>query len=145
MNSIKHFLIGLIASALPISAIFCCLHGVPTVSLSAVGLATLAFFISIPVHELIHGITCAYVSDNNYKTISYGINWRGMNAFCRYTVPVKPAERKIIAIMPCVVLAMIPAVVGLLFGSVVVCLFAVYNFAGASKDIHNVYLLCKKQ
>lgn len=145
MNSIIHFLSGLIASTLPIALVYWCIHGMPAISLNTLGLATAAFILSIPVHELIHGITCAYMSDNNYKTISYGINWKGLNAFCRYTIPVKPMERKIIAVMPCVVLAMIPTLIGIIAGNVLVCMFAIYNFAGASHDLHTVYTMSKKQ
>ena len=139
MSSIIHFFVGFIASALPISLIYCCCHGVPSVTSDMILSVTGMFVLSVPIHELIHGMTCAYVSENNCKTISYGINWKGLNAFCRYTLPIEPGMRQIVIIMPCIVLAVIPALSGLITGDAALCLFAIYEFAGASKDIHHFY------
>ncbi|MBQ2590775.1 MAG: hypothetical protein II569_03425, partial [Paludibacteraceae bacterium] len=73
MRSALFFLTGSAVGAVVLVPQFLLIHGVPSVSASW-WLVLAAFVVGIPVHELIHGMTCAYVSDNNYKSISYGVS-----------------------------------------------------------------------
>lgn len=73
MRSALFFLTGSAVGAVILVPLFLLIHGVPSVSASW-WLVLAAFVAGIPVHELIHGVTCAYVSDNNYKSISYGVS-----------------------------------------------------------------------
>ncbi|MBQ2051074.1 MAG: hypothetical protein II495_02380, partial [Paludibacteraceae bacterium] len=68
MRSALFFLTGSTVGAVVLVPLFLLIHGVPSVSASW-WLVLAAFVVGIPVHELIHGMTCAYVSDNNYKSI----------------------------------------------------------------------------
>lgn len=137
MKSIIYFLTGFIVSSIIIAMFYCPIHGVPSISVGLITKCNWAFLLSIPIHELIHGVTCSYVSENNYKTISYGVKLTQFYAYCKSTIPVDPPMRKYVIIMPCVVLAVIPALIGFLFGIVALCIFAAFSFAGASKDIHS--------
>lgn len=143
MNSLIHFFCGLMGASIVVVPLFLLFHGVPVITLMAVLLAIAGFIVSIPVHEMIHGVTCAYVSDNNYKTISYGISLKGLHAYCRYQLPIATNVRNIVSLMPGIVLGLIPAIVGVAIGNVAVCIFAILNLAGASGDVHAAYNLRK--
>lgn len=145
MRSILFYLAGFAISATLLLPLFALTHGVPSVRMSDIVIVVGAFVISIPVHETIHGITCAYVSDNNYKSISYGISPHRFCAFCRYSRPVEASVRYWASLMPCIVLAVIPAVVAVSSGWTSVLLFAILNFGVASSDIHKSFTLYKQQ
>ncbi len=137
MESVKYFMSGIIISSVILCPLFCNTWGIPEPEPFRVALVLLLFLLSIPVHEIIHGITCAYVSENNWKTIRYGINLKGLHAYCRYSLPVQPGARKIVSIMPCVCLAIIPAAIAFVINNPYVLAYAILQFAGASKDIHD--------
>ena len=139
MDSIKYFTVGFLSAILTVGTLFCLIHGIPIFTMKGIALVIAAFILSIPVHELIHGITCAYVSDNNYKTIHYGVNFNKFYAYCRHT---KMMDRKACiytSVMPGIVLGVIPAIISLLIGNQFVCAFAILNLAGASKDFKDCY------
>ncbi|MBP5136078.1 MAG: DUF3267 domain-containing protein, partial [Paludibacteraceae bacterium] len=115
MRSALFFLTGSTVGAVVLVPLFLLIHGVPSVSASW-WLVLAAFVVGIPVHELIHGVTCAYVSDNNYKSISYGVSLTRFCAYCRYTRPVDVPMRYWVSLMPFFVLAVAPAVVALVGG-----------------------------
>lgn len=143
MKSIIYFFTGFFVSAFIIALLYSPIHGFPTITWSMIVHCSLAFIISIPIHEFIHGLTCAYVSENNFKTISYGINLRSFNAYCKYTLPVAPQKRQYVVIMPCIILAAIPSLIGILLGIIPLCILGAFGFAGASKDIHSFIKLRK--
>lgn len=134
------FLTGSAVGAVILVPLFLLIHGVPSVSASW-WLVLAAFVVGIPVHELIHGMTCAYVSDNNYKSISYGVSLTRFCAYCRYTRPVDVPMRYWVSLMPFFVLAVAPAVAALVGGWAPVLLFAIINFGGSSSDIHKSFTL----
>lgn len=144
MKSIIYFFTGLVLSAIVIALLYYAIYGIPNLSLGLLARCIFAFIASIPVHEFIHGVTSCYVSENNYKTISYGIKLSEFYAFCKYSLPVDPQLRKYVAIMPCVILAVLPALVGILFDIPSLCVFATFSFAGSSKDIHNFVKMIRK-
>ena len=137
MKSIIYFCTGFSVSALILALVYYTIHGTPQITIGQVLWCTLAFVLSVPIHEFIHGLTSCYVSENNYKTVFFGIKPSEFRAYCKYTFPIEPKMRKYVIIMPCVILAVIPAIVGLLFGNPSLCIFSVFSFAGSSKDIHN--------
>lgn len=144
MRSVAHFLIGFMVSLLLLSMAFFAIHSRLELNAAQVGIALACFVVSIPIHELIHGLTCAYVSANDCTTITYGISLRQMRAFCRYTLPVKSSMAYWITLMPGIVLALFPALAALILGNEVVCLFAALSFGGASSDIHKAWMRYSK-
>lgn len=143
MKSIIYFFTGLFVSVFVIVLLYALIFGFPTITWPTIVRCICAFLLSIPIHEFIHGLTCAYVSDNNFKTISYGLNLRGFHAYCKSTLPVAPKMRQYVIIMPCIILAVIPSLVGILVENIHLCILGAFGFAGASKDIHNLIKLRK--
>ena len=139
MESIRYFTVGLLSGLLTVGALFCLIHGIPVFTMKGIAFVIVAFILSIPIHELIHGITCAYVSDNNYKTIHYGVNFKKFYAYCRHTKMIDRKASIYTSIMPGVVLGAIPAIIALLIGNPLVCMFSILNLAGASKDFKDCY------
>ena len=139
MESIKYFTVGLLSGTLTVGTLFCLIHGIQTFTMKGIALVIVAFILSIPIHELIHGITCAYVSDNNYKTIHYGVNFKKFYAYCRYTRIMDRNANIYTSVMPGIVLGVIPAIIAILIGNPPVCAFAILSLAGASKDIKDCY------
>ena len=104
--------------------------------------AIILFLCSIPIHEIIHGITCCCVSDNNWRTIKFGIDWRRFTFYCKYRNPIEsPKDRIVVTLMPMIILAVIPCCLGLLFGSPCVVLFSSLSFGGASNDMCKAWKL----
>ena len=145
MKSILYFLIGFSVSALILTLAYYAIHGTPQITTGQVLWCTLAFIISVPTHEFIHGVTSCYVSENNCKTITFGIKPLEFRAYCKYALPIDPQMRKYVIIMPCVILAVVPAIAGLLLGSPSLCIFSIFSFAGSSKDIHNYIKITNKK
>ena len=65
MKSILYFLIGFSVSALILTLAYYAIYGTPQITIGQVLWCTLAFIISVPIHEFIHGVTSCYVSENN--------------------------------------------------------------------------------
>lgn len=73
----------------------------------------LVFILGIVVHELIHGIFIAIFSKNGFKDIKFGISTSEVIApYCDFKEDLNIWEFRICAIMPTIVLAFIPIILG---------------------------------
>lgn len=71
------------------------------------------FILGIVVHELIHGIFIAIFSKNGFKDIKFGISTNEVIApYCDFKGDLNIWEFRICAIMPTIVLALIPIILG---------------------------------
>ena len=69
------------------------------------------FFISIVIHELIHGITWAFFVENGWKTISFGFIAEYLTPYCSCNQPMKKKQIIIGALMPTIILGFLPGVI----------------------------------
>ncbi|MBP3551789.1 MAG: DUF3267 domain-containing protein [Bacteroidaceae bacterium] len=104
----------------------------------------IAFFAGIVVHELLHGITWACYAKSGWKSISFGVMWKLLTPYCHCNEPMGVKAYLAGALMPLLVLGIIPAVVSLIIGSTVLLGWGILFIAAASGDIWMSWLLTKE-
>lgn len=70
------------------------------------------------VHELIHGLTWSFFTRAGFKSISFGMIWEMMTPYCTCRKPLKKAQYVTGAIMPCLILGIIPCIAACLYSLV---------------------------
>lgn len=136
-----HFTLFFIVSFVLLVTIHKFLYDTLLIDLNDVLYAILLFVCSIPVHEVIHGITCCCVSDNTWRTIRIGVDIKKFTFYCKYRDSVKTKSESIaITLMPMLLLAVIPGFAILYLNNSVLVIFSALSFGGASNDI---YKACK--
>ena len=81
--------------------------------------------VGIVVHELIHGITFACFAPSGWRSISFGIMWKMATPYCHCNEPLHPRPYIVAALMPLIVLGIIPAVICLVIGSFYLLLWSI--------------------
>ena len=104
----------------------------------------IAFFTGIVVHELLHGITWACYAKSGWKSISFGVMWKLLTPYCHCNEPMGVKAYLAGALMPLIVLGIIPAVVSLIIGSIPLLGWGILFIAAASGDIWMSWLLTKE-
>lgn len=104
----------------------------------------IAFLIGVVVHELLHGITWACYAKSGWKSISFGVMWKLLTPYCHCNEPMSVKAYLAGALMPLLVLGIIPAVVSLIVGSIPLLAWGILFIAAASGDIWMSWLLTKE-
>jgi len=112
-----------------------------TGSMIRTAIFVVAMIVGIVVHELIHGITWAHYAKGGLKTISFGIMWKMLTPYCHCNEPLKVRSYIIGALMPLIVVGILPWVIGLLLHSILVTALGVIFIVSASGDILVVWKL----
>lgn len=104
----------------------------------------IAFLIGIVVHELLHGIGWACYAKSGWKSISFGVMWKMLTPYCHCNEPMGVKAYLVGALLPLVVLGIIPAVVSLIIGSIPLLAWGILFIAAAAGDIWMSWLLTKE-
>lgn len=97
--------------------------------------------LGIVFHELIHGVLWATYAKNGFRSIKFGIMWEMLTPYCHCKEPLTVRQYILGAIMPCIILGIIPAVISLFFGSFYLFLFGLFFTAAAAGDIMVIKML----
>ncbi len=89
----------------------------------------------IVVHELIHGLTWAYFTEHHFKDIEFGFMKQYLTPYCACCTPLTKNQYIIGALMPMIVLGIIPMIIGILAGSLPILLLGIIMTDAASGDI----------
>jgi hypothetical protein len=100
--------------------------------------------VGIVVHELIHGLTWACYAKSGWKSISFGVMWKLLTPYCHCDEPMRIHGYMMGAMMPCVILGIIPAVAALFIGSLPMLAWGILFIAAAAGDIWMTWLLTKE-
>lgn len=103
----------------------------------------LLFFVLIVVHELIHGLSWAIFTEHHWKDISFGFMKQYLTPYCSCAVPLKKGQYIFGALMPLLVLGLVPMLVGILTGSLLTLLLGVMLADGAAGDILIVWKILR--
>ncbi len=76
----------------------------------------LGFLLLIVVHELIHGLTWSLFAEHHFKDIDFGLMVESFTPYCTCATPLRKTQYILGALMPCLVLGIIPSVIGILMG-----------------------------
>ena len=93
------------------------------------------FFVMIAVHELIHGVTWAIFTENHFKDIEFGFIKENFTPYCSCTRPLSRWEYILGAMMPLIILGIIPSIAGICIGSLKVLIFGIVMIISAGGDI----------
>jgi hypothetical protein len=94
----------------------------------------LVFLIGIILHELIHGLTWVHAGRKSFKTISFGINLKALSPYAHCNEALTVRAYRLGALMPGVLLGMIPYLLGLFTGQGGVMLYGLLFTAAAGGD-----------
>jgi hypothetical protein len=108
------------------------------------GSIIIVMILGIILHELIHGITWAKYASKGFKSIKFGILWKMLTPYCHCKEPLKVKEYILGAIMPAIVLGLIPALYAILSGNVLLLVFGIFFTTAAIGDFMIINLLRKE-
>lgn len=103
-----------------------------------------ALIVGIVVHELIHGITWAMYAKTGFKSISFGVMWKMLTPYCHCSEPLKVSHYSIGALMPLIVLGILPSIAAICLKSLFWLTMGVIFIAAAAGDIMVVWRLRKE-
>ena len=93
------------------------------------------FIVLIMVHELIHGLTWSLYAEHHFKDIAFGFMKEYLTPYCTCTTPLLKSHYTMGALMPCVVLGILPTAIGILLGSHFLFWTGIVMILSASGDI----------
>ena len=103
-----------------------------------------ALIVGIVVHELIHGLTWAKFAKSGFRSISFGVMWKMLTPYCHCSEPLKVSYYSIGALMPLIVLGILPSVAAICLKSLFWLTMGVIFIAAAAGDIMVVWKLRKE-
>lgn len=98
----------------------------------------------IVLHELIHGITWSRFTEKGFKSIRFGVLWKMLTPYCHCKEPLKVNQYILGAIMPSIILGIIPSVIAILIGNFGLLIFGVFFTMAAAGDFLIINLLRKE-
>ena len=105
------------------------------------------FFVLIVAHELIHGLIWSIFAEHHFKDIEFGFMKEYLTPYCTCTTPLLKSHYILGALMPCIVLGILPTAIGILLGSHLWFWIGIVMILSAGGDIMIVWkvLTFKKQ
>ena len=99
----------------------------------------LAFLLGIVVHELIHGLTWMWVTHSSFKHLRFGFMTGA--AYCHIDVPMRKRAYVAGALMPLILLGLLPYLVSFFIGSLWLMLFGTLLSSAAMGDVMIVWVI----
>jgi hypothetical protein len=95
------------------------------------------------VHEGIHGLTWSFFAPGGFKDIEFGFMKQYLTPYCTCGMPLKKRPYIAGALMPLVVLGIVPWIVSLLCGSTLLLYLSLVMILGAGGDMLIVFELLR--
>ena len=95
----------------------------------------IGFVALIVVHELIHGVFWSIFTPRHFGDIEFGIMMPSMNPYCTCLVPLKKGQYLLGAVMPLVLLGILPMIAGIAAGNINVLFLGIVMTDAAAGDI----------
>ncbi|MDR1652147.1 MAG: DUF3267 domain-containing protein [Prevotellaceae bacterium] len=109
------------------------------------GIYVLAFVVGIVLHELIHGIVWAKYASRGWKSIKLGIMWDKLcSPYCHCSEPLQVRHYITGAIMPMLILGVLPAITAIIIGNGFLLVFGIIFTIAAIGDLMIINLLRKE-
>ncbi len=99
----------------------------------------LVFAALIVVHELIHGAGWALCTGTGFRDISFGFMKQYLTPYCSCAVPLTRGKYIFGALLPLILLGIVPMIVGILIGSMPVLFMGIIMTDSAAGDIMIVW------
>lgn len=114
-----------------------------SLSMAESGIACLVFIVLVVVHEFIHGVTWSFFTEKGWKSIAFGFILKYLTPYCHCSEPMKKHQIIIGALMPTIILGIVPAVVAILCGSSFLMTVGILMIYGGGGDILVTYKLLR--
>ncbi|MBR3146978.1 MAG: DUF3267 domain-containing protein [Eubacterium sp.] len=95
----------------------------------------IGLFVMIVLHEFIHGFTWGLYAEHYFKDIEFGFIRKYMTPYCTCTVPLRKREYILGALMPLIVLGILPTVASMFNGSFIMLFSGLIMTISAAGDI----------
>jgi hypothetical protein len=148
--SLIYFLPGAMLFGLPFYFIWAADYNLETIIEmvpKSIGVGGAIFFIctvlmgGIVLHELIHGLTFALFAKQGFKSIKFGVMWAFLTPYCHCKEPLLVKHYILGALMPGLVMGILPMAVALMTGNLLVFGFGLFFTLAAGGDFMIVNLL----
>ena len=93
------------------------------------------FVVLVVAHELIHGLTWSLFSEQHFKDIEFGFMKEYLTPYCTCLVPMSKSHYILGALMPCIILGILPTALGILLGSHLLFWIGIVMILSAGGDI----------
>ncbi|ATP55170.1 hypothetical protein CPT03_01155 [Pedobacter ginsengisoli] len=103
----------------------------------------LVILIGIVLHELIHGITWCLFAKERFKSIKFGVIWKAVTPYCHCKEPLKIKHYILGAIMPAILLGIIPVILALITGNIQLFAFGMFFTMAAGGDFMMINMIRK--
>ena len=97
--------------------------------------------IGIILHELIHGLTWSLFTRNGHRSVKYGVLWKFATPYCHCKEPLEVRHYVLGALMPALMLGILPSVAGIITGNFYVLVLSIFFTMAAAGDFMIVHLL----
>jgi hypothetical protein len=140
--NLRSIIFGLPPAAL-VFALYVLIWGRPHVSLNVSGILLIAglFIVGVLLHEAIHGLVWALWGTKSFATIKFGMNIRALAPYAHATVPMKASAYRLGAISPALVLGLLPALAGVITGSLIALILGAIFLAAAAGDFLVLWMI----
>ena len=125
-------------------------HNTPVIPHSMEKGEGVSFFIvaaalaGIIAHELIHGLTWAFFAPKGIKSMKFGIIWKWLTPYCHCKEPLMVKHYILGAIMPGLILGILPSIIALVTGSFAWFFWGMLFTLAAGGDFMIINLLRKQ-
>ena len=100
-------------------------------------------FLLVVIHELIHGVTRAAFAKRGWKSVSFGFVAKFLTPYCACNEPLKKFGYILGALMPTIVLGVIPTIVSIVIGNSFLFLVGAIMILSGSGDVFTTLLILK--
>lgn len=100
-----------------------------------------AIILGTVMHEFIHGITWARFSKSGFKVIKFGVFWKLLTPYCHCKEPLRVNQYILGAIMPAIILGIIPSLAAIILGNPALLVFGMFFTLAAGGDFLIINLL----
>jgi len=104
-------------------------------SMLSLVLFLVVYFVLIVVHELVHGMTWAIFAEHHWKDIEFGVMWQLLTPYCTCTVPLKKSQYFLGALMPLILVGLVPTAIAIAAGSIFWLFAGMVMILGAGGDV----------
>ena len=101
------------------------------------------YLVLVVVHELIHGLSWSIFAEHHWKDIAFGFMTQYLTPYCSCRVLLSKGQYIFGALMPLVILGILPMIAGILSGSILTLFVGIIMADAAAGDILIVWNLLR--
>lgn len=141
INSVSLLFTIMVFSLILAPHVFFMNDGIDNISISHPYWFICILFLSIIIHELIHGVFFARFAKNGFSSIHFGVKWKALAAYCHCSDIINVQQYRIILLMPVIILGFIPTIIGYIINDFSTILFGCCMIICGVGDFFSLWML----